>query len=253
MTTVRVSLEKARGGALLLVNDRCPLAAWPRTDELARVGSDPLGREVLLRRDAARAFSALCEAVRANGAVVPVSGWRAHAQQEALYADCLREKGKDFTEKFVALPGCSEHETGLAIDVGENRGEIDLIRPAFPDTGVCGAFRKAAARFGFIERYPQSARAVTHIDGEPWHFRFIGAPHAVWLTEKRVVLEEYLEWLLAFTPRRPLRADWNGRPWSVFRVPLDENGASFEAPEGAPYSVSADGRGGAVVTVGGAL
>ena len=75
------------------------------------------------------------------------------AEQERIYRESLRDNGPAFTRRFVALPGCSEHETGLAIDLGERRASIDFIRPAFPDTGLCSAFRRRAARYGFILRY----------------------------------------------------------------------------------------------------
>ena len=78
----------------------------------------------------------------------------------------------------MALPGCSEHQTGLAIDLGKAAGYIDFIRPAFPYDGVCGRFRRLAARYGFIERYQRGKEEVTGISAEPWHFRYVGAPHA---------------------------------------------------------------------------
>ena len=55
---------------------------------------------------------------------------------------------------------------------------IDFIRPDFPDDGVCGAFRRAAARYGFLERYTREKEALTGIAEEPWHFRYVGVPHA---------------------------------------------------------------------------
>lgn len=225
---------------LLLVNDRHPLTDWPGPDALA-----PVAHGVLLRRPAAKALRrALC-AVGAGDQIVPVSGFRPHEEQTALYESSLRENGRAFTEQFVALPGCSEHETGLAIDLGEARAAIDPIRPAFPDTGVCGAFRRSAARFGFIERYPAGARGITHIGAEPWHFRYIGLPHAVWLTRMGVTLEEYIEQLLRFTPDAPLRRDG----CTVFCVP--EN-APPAAPCAARRAVSATNCGALVVTEWGA-
>ena len=73
---------------------------------------------------------------------------------------------------------CSEHQTGLAIDLGLASEEIDVIRPNFPYSGVCAAFRKQAADYGFILRYPAGKEAVTGIAYEPWHFRYVGVPHA---------------------------------------------------------------------------
>ena len=102
------------------------------------------------------------------------------------------------TRKFVAYPGCSEHQTGLAIDLGANLPEIDFICPEFPDTGIFGKFREKAADFGFIERYPKGKEAVTGIGAEPWHFRYVGVPHAAVMKAGGLVLEEYAEERNAF-------------------------------------------------------
>lgn len=64
----------------------------------------------------------------------------------------LQENGTEFTAKFVAMPGHSEHQTGLAIDLGLRQPDIDFIRPAFPYEGICQKFRELAPAFGFIER-----------------------------------------------------------------------------------------------------
>ena len=96
-----------------------------------------------------------------------------------------------FRSTYVALPGHSEHESGLAVDLGLKKDVIDFIRPDFPYDGICGVFRELAPDYGFIERYPRGKEAVTGIGHEPWHFRYIGTPHARILTESGLVLEEY--------------------------------------------------------------
>ena len=148
--------------------------------------------DILLERQAAAMLAACLRAVGAAGRILPVSGWRSHAEQQAIWADTLRREGAAFTKKYVALPGCSEHETGLAIDLAEKADEIDFIRPAFPYDGVCGAFRRAAARYGFIERYREDKTGLTGIAAEPWHFRYVGAPHAQLMEQRGLCLEEYI-------------------------------------------------------------
>ena len=64
--------------------------------------------------------------------------------------------------------GRAEHQTGLAIDLGENGPEVDFLCPAFPDSGPCGALRRRAADFGFVLRYPKGKENVTGIGYEPW-------------------------------------------------------------------------------------
>ena len=134
----------------------------------------------------------LLDAVGARGAIVPVSGFRSRAEQQAIWDGSLAEHGRAFTETYVARPGCSEHETGLAIDLGENVPGLDFIRPSFPDHGICGRCRARAADFGFLLRYPRGKEAVTGIGWEPWHFRYVGTPWAREIAGLGLTLEEYL-------------------------------------------------------------
>jgi len=175
--------------ALVLVNlqHSCPVDA---VRDLVPVRRDFPG--VLLEREAADALSRLMEELDGWKDILPVSGWRSLVEQREIYDASLRENGPAFTKKFVALPGHSEHQTGLAIDLGLRLPEIDLIRPAFPYEGICQRFREAAPAYGFIERYPAGKEAVTGIAHEPWHFRYVGAPHAEIITRRGLTLEEYL-------------------------------------------------------------
>ncbi len=149
--------------------------------------------DILLQPAAARALQALLGHIGAADAIVPVSGWRSREEQAQIYHSTLLEKGEVFTKQFVALPGCSEHETGLAIDLGENKPPIDFIRPVFPAFGICGRFAEEAARFGFILRYPADKTYITGIAHEPWHFRYVGKSHALAMKRQGLCLEEYCE------------------------------------------------------------
>lgn len=174
---------------LTLVNRSHPLTAWPRPEELAP--ACPRRDGILLLRPAARALQALMAHLGFHDEIVPVSGYRPHAEQEALWSDSLLQNGRAFTETYVAFPGCSEHETGLAIDLGENVPGLDFIRPSFPDSGPCGAFKALAPDYGFLLRYPAGKESVTGIGHEPWHFRYVGAPWARALTDAGLTLEEF--------------------------------------------------------------
>lgn len=174
---------------LILVNAEHPLKSTELTDLVSVCAEYP---DILIRREAQSALSALLLAIGSGDQIVPVSGYRSRAEQVEIYESSLKENGLEFTRKYVALPGCSEHETGLAIDLALNEGEIDFICPDFPYDGICGDFRKAAADFGFIERYPKGKESVTGIGHEPWHFRYVGCPHARTITELALTLEEYI-------------------------------------------------------------
>ena len=177
--------------APLLVNPGHPLAEGfePSSLSPALPGSD-----ILLESECAAALTALVRAVGGEGKIIPVSGYRPHAEQLALWEETLRAQGEEFTRKYVAIPGCSEHETGLAIDLAlDTGGEIDFIRPYFPYDGVCGEFRAKAAEYGFIERYPAGKERITRISAEPWHFRYVGREHAGRIAADDLTLEEYAE------------------------------------------------------------
>lgn len=172
---------------LQLVNAAHPYRGTLPLGQLVPVCSSP----VCLWQGAAQALEALLAEIDAEGQIVPVSGWRSAAEQRTIWAESLADNGLAFTQQYVARPGCSEHQTGLAIDLALNRGEIDFIRPAFPEDGICGAFRRRAAAHGFVLRYPAGKEAVTGIAHEPWHFRYVGVPHAARMVAAGQCLEEY--------------------------------------------------------------
>ena len=178
------------------------------------------------------------------GRIVPVSGWRSRTEQEQIWADSLRDHGEAFTRSYVALPDCSEHQSGLAIDLAKAAEEIDFIRPEFPYDGVCGAFRRSAAKYGFIERYREEKRALTGIAAEPWHFRYVGAPHAQLMETNGLCLEEYRDFLRQGPRSVALE---NGRMAQVFYVPAAGAVTEVEVPEGC-CQISGDNVEGFILT-----
>ena len=151
--------------------------------------------EIKLRREAAVQMNSAMKKINGWLGITPVSGYRSFDEQQKIWDDCIEESGIDFTRKFVAKPGCSEHQTGLAIDLGKTQKHIDFVRPEFPGDGICGEFKKIAAEFGFVLRYPLGKEHITKIAHEPWHFRYVGIPHALIMQKHGFVLEEYIEYL----------------------------------------------------------
>ncbi len=228
-------------GPLALVNRRHPLQTADRPDLIPLDGTCP---QVLLERQTAKLLLACIQAAGGAGAIVPVSGWRSSDEQQRIWDDSMAADGPEFTRQFVALPGCSEHQTGLAIDLGRAARHIDFIRPHFPYSGVCGAFRRAALRYGFVERYPAGKDAVTGIAHEPWHFRYVGAPHAQRMAELGLCLEEYLE--LLRSEEQCFTLD-NGRSVRVFHIPCTGAVTAAELPGGC-CQISGDNVDGFIVT-----
>ena len=179
-------------GALILVNQEHPLKEFAEKTWKARAITEQY-KNVLMEAKAAEILRYILNELEAEGQIVPVSGLRSREEQVQIYTDSMKENGRVFTEKYVALPDHSEHQTGLAIALALCEKKIDFIRPHFPYDGICKAFREKALRYGFIERYPSEKEAITKIAWEPWHFRYVGGPHAVYMNEQGICLEEYIE------------------------------------------------------------
>lgn len=230
--------EQVREGTLLVVNRQHPLRSSQKI-ELINVGNG-----VQMERHAAAAFNECVRLVGGRETIVPVSGWRSAQEQKKIWDDTMRKEGARFTESYVAHPGCSEHQTGLAIDLGKAAESIDFIRPDFPQEGVCRAFRTQSVRWGFVQRYRSHKRQQTGIAEEPWHFRYVGAPHAQILESRDLCLEEYSD----FLKQGPVNLELGGVQATVFYVP--ESGAKTVAdvPDGL-VQVSGDNCGGFILTV----
>ena len=175
---------------LQLVNPAHPALMIPEDTEL--LPAHPDYPDILLEAKAAKALQALLTRLDAFDKIVPVSGFRTMQEQRMIWKQSMKDNGYLFTRQYVALPGCSEHQTGLAIDLAANIPDIDFICPDFPSSGIYGRFRLLAASYGFILRYPAGKEHITKISEEPWHFRYVGVPYAEEITRRGIVLEEYL-------------------------------------------------------------
>lgn len=229
-------------GLLILVNAEHPIQHMERPVLAPAVP----GSDILLDTRAAAMLTGLISRIGAAGEIVPVSGWRSEAEQREIWDGSMRESGEEFTRKYVALPGCSEHQTGLAIDLALRADNIDFIRPEFPYDGVCGRFRALAADYGFVERYQGGKEGVTGIAAEPWHFRYVGRPHARIMCEMGLCLEEYVEYLRAYPyPERLLEVRGE-----VYEAEVGFAGArdTLGLPD-APYQVSGNNVDGYIYTL----
>lgn len=220
MAKIELSEENIYKGSLLLVTPTFSLAHFPANEEMEpAMGCQP---QIQIKRKAAEALQELLKNIHCHDEILPVSGFRTQQEQEQIWNDTVEESGLSFTKKFVAVPGHSEHQTGLAIDLAENKEPVDFICPSFPYTGIYQRFRKHAPCFGFIERYPSGKENITGIGAEPWHFRYVGYPHSVIMTENEMTLEEYIQFLRENTDaKHPYRHHFAGRDIRVFYIGLE--------------------------------
>lgn len=238
MMRVNLDRQQVSRGSLVLVNRNHPV-----TRRLGKKSLGLVGQGIAMEAVAAAQLNKL---LKDQTDIVCVSGFRSREEQERIYTDSLQENGEAFTRQYVAMPSHSEHECGLAIDLGENRQDIDFIRPAFPYEGKCQAFRDKLPDHGFIQRYEAGKEIVTGISHEPWHFRYVGLPHSLMIRDLGVSLEEYIRML---REKEAFTWNWQGKEINVRYVPVKEGGDTIcHVPEDSAYQISGDNVGGFVVT-----
>ncbi|MFX3625326.1 MAG: D-alanyl-D-alanine carboxypeptidase family protein [Ectobacillus sp.] len=143
-----------------------------------------------MRKEAARALENLFQAAEQDKVYLfAVSAYRSYERQKALHTMYKKNEGAAVTAVSSAVPGTSEHQTGLAVDVSAQSVHFQL-EPSFGNTKEGKWLAAHAHEFGFIIRYPDNKTATTGYMYEPWHIRYVGNPHARYLYERRLTLEE---------------------------------------------------------------
>ncbi|GAB6108333.1 M15 family metallopeptidase [Fusibacter bizertensis] len=248
MKTITLLEKSIYSGDLILVNGKHPY--HPEFSESTPVSVRVDCDSILLDRKVTVLLSNLMAEIDGWREITAVSGWRSIQEQQELYDQSILENGIDFTVQFVAKPNHSEHHTGLAIDLGLKKTNIDFIRPDFPYSGICQTFRDKAIHYGFIERYPKGKKAVTGIAHEPWHFRYIGAPHAAIINKQGLTLEEYHDFLKQFIYGKNYFTYQVGRQIiavSYIEATTKEK-LTIEIEDDVPYSISGNNMDGFILT-----
>lgn len=180
---------------LLLVNDWNPMPAGYDEDlSFADVGNN--------ERFDSRAADALLQMLEAGSAydIQSVSGYRSAATQDTLYWRKVQQyRDAGYSEydaqltggTVVKRPGYSEHNCGLAIDLGGS-GNF-MLETDFEETEAFAWLIEHCADYGFILRFPDGKEDVTGVIYEPWHYRYVGTEAARYIMDNDLCLEEYLE------------------------------------------------------------
>jgi D-alanyl-D-alanine carboxypeptidase len=127
-----------------------------------------------LRAQAADAYKQFAKAAKAAGVnILPISGYRSFSEQASLYDSYVRQYGQATADTLAARPGYSEHQTGLAMDIGNASG-ICALQACFANTPAGQWAAEHGWEYGFIIRYPAGAGATTGYTYEPWHLRYVG-------------------------------------------------------------------------------
>lgn len=143
--------------------------------------------------EAKTALDTMVAAAKVSGfELTAFSSYRSYDRQQQLYTNYVKKDGKTAADRYSARPGYSEHQTGLAFDIGEV-GRKDLwLTEEFGETSAGKWLKNHAHEYGFILRYPKGKESVTGYMYESWHFRYIGIDLAKKVHGKKVTLEEYL-------------------------------------------------------------
>ena len=223
-------------GILHLINGSHAVVDEPPYESLSEVRmlvANGIGFDVL-RKETLNATYELFTAARDAGieGLYVSSGFRDHAQQHMIY-----EQASD--KSIVQPAGHSEHQSGLAVDIMVY--DIELADMARSKQGTWLA--ENAWKSGLILRYGADKQAVTGIGHEPWHFRYVGKPHAWYMYENNLSFEEYLTFL----------EDQGGYHVTLEGIDylVDYQGAAegmLQVPTHLCYEVSSDNRGGYIVT-----
>lgn len=141
-------------------------------------------------------LQAMFDEARGNGLQLFVrEGYRTAKEQQRILEEKIesyeneghsREEAERIAKEWVAVPGTSEHELGLSVDIN-----ADISVSSRDD--VYTWLAENAYRYGFIKRYPSDKTELTEISNEPWHYRYVGKKAAKEMKEQGLCLEEYME------------------------------------------------------------
>lgn len=145
-----------------------------------------------LKKSAARALERMHKAASRDGAgFYIISGYRSYSTQRSLYNSFVSSQGRARADVISARPGHSEHQTGLAVDLGASSSGCGLGE-CFASTKAGKWTKKNAWKYGFIVRYPKGKTHITGYVYEPWHFRYVGKTTAKNMKKKKIAtLEQY--------------------------------------------------------------
>lgn len=128
------------------------------------------------------------------------SSYRTNEKQEQLYQNKVSEylsqgyskvEASDKAAFWVARPGTSEHQLGLAVDIVSTKNQ--RLDRSQENTVEQQWLIQNSWKYGFVLRYPTNKNSITGVGYEPWHYRYVGKEHAKKINELGVCLEEYVK------------------------------------------------------------
>ncbi|CEG32509.1 VanY-A/VanY-F/VanY-M family D-Ala-D-Ala carboxypeptidase [Peribacillus simplex] len=238
---IEITKEQIHQGNLLLVNSEYAVQqAGIKSDIInlfthkeLNTGYQLLNNEIKLSEEIAEKFSEMIAAAEEDGVsnFLINSGYRDFDEQNKLY----KEMGADY-----ALPaGHSEHNLGLALDVGSTQMKMK-------EAPEGEWIEENAWKNGFILRYPANKTDITGIQYEPWHIRYVGLPHSAIMQGMNLALEEYLDYL---KEEKSISISVEGKKYTISYYPISQNMTiEVEVPANEQYEISGNNIDGVIVT-----
>jgi len=181
---------------LVLVNKENKLSDnWENDIELINI-RDYFGNICTIEKKTLESFNKLREnLLKENIRIELDNSYRSVERQKEIWNEFKEKYGLDYTKKYVAVPGYSEHHTGLALDIFLVKDKEIIIEneDLFKEFEIFSKIHEKLADFGFILRYPKEKENITGYSYEPWHIRYIDSIEiARKIMENKITLEEYL-------------------------------------------------------------
>ena len=142
----------------------------------------------------------LNDAKKENLDLLICSSYRSTSKQKKLFNDKIKEyKNKGYSDEeaykeasyWVLIPGTSEHETGLSVDIVSIDNQV--LDENQEKTKEQKWLMENSYKYGFILRYPTNKKDITGVNYEPWHYRYVGKENELQIKKLNVCLEEYIE------------------------------------------------------------
>lgn len=180
---------------LRLVNKQHGLSASYRSRQLVTLTIPTVyakgSERTLMAAEAAHALARLYYDGRKQGHILyALSAYRSYATQKSLYNYWVNARGTAYASMYVARPGHSEHQTGLAVDMTSKQMRMGLYA-SFDQTPEGKWMIQNAHRYGYIVRYPKGKEKITGYNYEPWHLRYVGVKEATTMKQNNWTFEEW--------------------------------------------------------------
>ena len=197
-TNKKTESSKKKYDYLVLVNKYSKLPdSWEKNIELVSA-KNAWDEDVKLEKQTYEKYKQLEKELKNDGITIVLDSiYRSVKEQQELWDRWSNdpEKGIDYVKKYVAVPGYSEHHTGLAVDIVIKKDGklIEENEDMIAEEEIFEKIHKKIADYGFILRYPKDREEITGYTYEPWHLRYVGSKKiAKEIMKKDITFEEYL-------------------------------------------------------------